>query len=157
MTRAFRRVDRPTWHAPLAAAALLMLVGCAGRPPYILEAAGPFPYQAVVGPAFDRVAILVSVANESGDDLQVNPSDFLARDGQRRVYPANPAATIADAQLAGHSSNLRGIIPLPTITLRSQDVLTGYVVFDVPAGVSPVELVWRQSDADTIAVLRPSR
>jgi hypothetical protein len=122
-----------------------------------VEAAGPFRYPAVVGPAFDRVAILVVVANHSGDDLQVNPADFLARDGQRRVYPSNPTATVADARLAGQSESLRGILPLPAITLRSEDVLTGYVVFDVPAGASPVELVWRQSDADTVAVLRPSR
>lgn len=135
----------------------LLFAACTGARPYALEAAGPFRYPAVVGAAFDRVAILVTVANHSGDDLAVNPADFLARDGQRRVYPSNPTATVSDARLAGQSANLRGILPLPTITLRSDDVLTGYVVFDVPAGAAPVELVWRQSDADTVAVLRPTR
>ncbi|MDQ3811247.1 MAG: DUF4352 domain-containing protein [Chloroflexota bacterium] len=130
---------------------------CAARQPFVLQAAGPFPYQAMVGPAFERVAILVTVANESGDDLQVNPTDFLARDSEHRVYPANPAATIADFPVAGRTANLRGIIPLPTMTLRARDVLTGYVVFDVPAGAWPVELVWRQSDIDSVAVLRPNR
>ena len=140
-----------------ACGSMLWFTGCTGARPYAVEAAGPFRYPAVVGPAFDRVAILVTVANHSGDDLQVNPADFLARDGQRRVYPSNPTATIADARLAGQSANLRGILPLPTITLRSDEVLTGYVAFDVPAGVAPVELVWRQSDADTVSVLRPTR
>lgn len=114
-------------------------------------------YPAVVGPAFDRVAILVTVANRSNDDLAVNPTDFLTRDAERRVYPSNPAATLADARLAGQSPGLRGVLPLLTMTLRSQDVLTGFVVFDVPAGATPVELVWRQSDADTVVALRPNR
>jgi hypothetical protein len=114
-------------------------------------------YPAVIGPAFDRIAVIVTVANRSSDDLAVNPTDFLARDAQRRVYPSNPAATIADARLAGQSPGLRGILPLPIITLRSQDVLTGFVVFDVPAGATPVELVWRQTDADTVAALRSTR
>src|SRR5437868_6499049 len=87
----------------------LSLAGCSASRPFVLEAAGPFLYPAVVGPAFDRVAILVSVANRSGDDLQVNPADFIARDNQKRVYPASPTATVADARLAGQSPGLRGI------------------------------------------------
>jgi Domain of unknown function (DUF4352) len=154
----FPRACRRSWRAVVPTCiCMLLLAGCVGGRPYAVEAAGPFRYPAVVGPAFDRVAILVTVANHSGDDLQVNPADFLARDGQHRVFPSNPAATVADARLAGQSEGLRSILPLPTITLRSEDVLTGYVVFDVPAGASPVELVWRQSDADTVAVLRPTR
>src|SRR5215813_15552337 len=141
----------------LTAVMLLMTAGCTAGRPFVLEAAGPFVYPATVGPAFERVAILVSVANHSGDDLQVNPADFIARDSQRRVYPANATATVADAKLAGQSPGLRGIPPLPTITLRNEDVLTGFVVFDVPAGTAPTELIWRQSDADTVAVLRPNR
>jgi hypothetical protein len=152
------RPNQRSWRVLLASAALsFLLAACTGGPPYAMEAAGPFLYPAVVGPAFDRVAILVTVANRSGDDLQVNPADFLARDAQHRVYPSNPAATIADVRLAGQTPSVRGMLPLPTITLRSADVLTGFVVFDVPAGASPVELVWRQSDADTVAVLRASR
>jgi hypothetical protein len=40
--------------------------------------------------------------------------------------------------------------------LRQDDVLTGFVVFDVPAAVRPVELIWRQSDTDTTVALPPS-
>jgi hypothetical protein len=141
----------------LAAATLLVLAGCSTSRPYALDAAGPFLYPATVGPAFERVAILVSVANHSGDDLQVNPADFIARDANKRVYAANATATVADAKLAGQAPGLRGIPPLPTITLRNEDVLTGFIVFDVPAGSSPVELIWRQSDADTVATLRANR
>jgi len=141
----------------LTAVMLLMTAGCTAGRPFVLEAAGPFVYPAVVGPAFDRVAILVSVANHSGDDLQVNPADFIARDRQRRVYAASPTATVADARIAGQSPALRGVPPLPTITLRSDDVLTGFIVFEVPTGTSPTELVWRQSDTDVVAVLRPNR
>jgi hypothetical protein len=144
-------------HLLIATLAALLLSGCSASKPYAVDAAGPFMYPAAVGPAFERVAILVSVANHSGDDLQVNPADFIARDSQRRVYPANATATVADAKLAGQSPGLRGIPPLPTITLRSEDVLTGFVVFDVPAGTAPTELIWRQSDADTVAILRPNR
>jgi hypothetical protein len=140
-----------------AACALLVSAGCAGGRPYVLEAAGPFIYTAAVGPAFDRVAVLVSVANRSGDDLQINPADFVARDAQRRVFAANAAATIADARAAGQSPGLRGISPLPTLTLRGDDVVLGYVVFDVPVGAAPVELIWRQTDGDVVAALRPNR
>ncbi len=141
----------------LSLALLLTASACTSTRPFVMEAAGPFLYPATVGPAFDRVAILVSVANHSGDDLQVNPADFLARDKQRRVYAANPTATLADAKFAGQSPGLRGIPPLPTVTLRADDVLTGFVVFDVPAGTTPAELVWRQSDSDVVAALRPNR
>ena len=47
----------------------------------------------------------------------------------------------------------RGTLPLPTITLRGDDTISGFVVFDVPAGKQPVELIWRQSDTDTVALL----
>ena len=102
-------------------ALVLALAVCTTGPPYALEAAGPFVYPAVVGPAFDRIAILVTVANRSTDDLAVNPTDFLTRDAQRRVYPSNPAATIADMRLAGQSPGLRGILPLPTIMVMSPE------------------------------------
>jgi hypothetical protein len=98
-------------------------------------------------------AILVTIANHSGDDLQVNPGDFVARDAERRVYPANAAATVADAPLISRPPQMRGTLPLPTITLRTDDVLSGFVVFDVPAGVRPVELIWRQSDTDSVTTL----
>jgi hypothetical protein len=135
----------------------LFLAGCSGGQPNALQAAGPFRYPATPGPALDRVAVLMTVGNNSGDDLQVNPADFLARDAQRRVYPSNPPVTLADARLIGQAPDLRGIAPLPTLTLRGGDVLVGFVVFDLPAGVAPVEVVWRQSDADTVVALRPRR
>ena len=54
--------------------------------------------------------------------------------------------------MSGQSAR-RGTLPLPTVTLRGNDTISGFVVFDVPAGVWPVELVWRQSDTDTVANL----
>jgi hypothetical protein len=147
-------VKRTTQVALLAA---LVLTACTTGSPFALQANGPFLYPASTGPAFDRVAIMVSVANRTGDDLEVNAADFLARDAQHRVYPANPTATVADARQVGQAPSLRGILPLPTITLRSQDVLTGFVVFDVPAGATPTELIWRQVDGDTVVALPPTR
>jgi hypothetical protein len=77
----------------------------------------------------------------------------VARDAERRIYPANPAATAADARSVAGPPNLRGALPLPTITLRGDDVLSGFVVFDVPAGVRPVQVIWRQTDNDHVASL----
>jgi hypothetical protein len=34
-------------------------------------------------------AVLVTITNQSGGDLPINPADFVARDAQRRIYPAN--------------------------------------------------------------------
>jgi len=45
--------------------------------------------------------------------------------------------------------------PLPAATLRQNDVLSGFVVFDVPTGVRPVDLVWRQTDGDSVVGLSP--
>jgi hypothetical protein len=95
-------------------------------------------------------AVLVTITNQFGGDLQINPADFVAREAQRRIYPANADATVADARLVSRPPKMRGSLPLPTITLRSDDVLAGFVVFDVPAGVQPVELIWRQSDTDSL-------
>jgi hypothetical protein len=50
------------------------------------------------------LAFLVTITNQSGGDLQINPADFVARDAQHRIYPANAAATIADA-MASRSSD----------------------------------------------------
>jgi len=135
------------------AAALVLVVGACNKAPYALEAFGPFSDAAVVTPSLERVAILVTITNRSDSDLQINPADFVARDAQHRIYPANAAATVADARLVSRPPQMRGSLPLPTITLRSDDVLSGFVVFDVPAGVQPVELIWRQSDTDSIATL----
>jgi hypothetical protein len=139
----------------LALACLAALVVACGGETFTLDARGPFPDSAIVSPSLDRVAILVTIANRSGDDLLINPADFVARDAGHRVYPANPTATTADARLVSGPGSMRGTLPLPTVTLRSGDVLSGFVVFDVPAGVQPSELVWRQTDSDSVVAVSP--
>jgi hypothetical protein len=100
------------------------------------------------------VAILVTITNRSTDDLQINPADFVARDSEHHIYPANPTATGVDANLVRLATGPRlEVLPLPTVTLRQADVLSGFVVFDVPSGVRPVELIWRQTDTDRVAPL----
>jgi len=136
----------------LAGLAGLLAAACSSTP-FTLVAAGPFADPAAVNPALDRVAIVVTITNRSGGDMNVNPGDFVARDAEHRVYPANPAATISDAGLVSGQAAQRGTLPLPTITLRGDDTISGFVVFDVPAGKQPVELIWRQSDTDTVALL----
>jgi hypothetical protein len=82
----------------------------------------------------------------------------MARDADHRVYPSDPAATTADANLVRLTSGPGlDVLPLPTVTLRQADVLSGFIVFDVPQGVRPVELVWRQTDTDQVAPLAPTR
>ena len=139
--------------------ALVSLCGaaCTSSTPFTLAASGPFADPAVVHPSLERVAILVTITNRSGDDLNVNPSDFVARDAEHRIYAANSTATIADAGLVSGQAARRGALPLPTVTLRGNDIISGFVVFDVPSGVQPVELIWRQSDTDTVANLSTAR
>jgi hypothetical protein len=134
----------------------LIVVGCS-QPPLTLDAAGPFTYSAVVDPPFERIAVLVTITDQSGDDLAVNPADFLTRDVNNHVYPANPSAALTDAHAVRVAHGAQGIAPLPVITLRQNDVLTGFVVFDVPTGVRPVDLVWRQSDTDYVVHLSAAR
>ena len=142
----------------LATLAGLAMVGCSSTP-FTLAASGPFVYpQNWAYPtdsdqSLDRIAVLITVTNRSGDDLAVNPADFLVRDSQHHVYAADLTATSASASPAARPTEIRDRLPLPTLTLRSDDVLTGFVVFDVPTGVRPVELIWRQSDSDSIATL----
>lgn len=130
--------------------------GLGGDQPVVIRASGPFAYSAVLNPSLERIAIVLTIANRSADDLQINPADFAARDAEHQVYPADVAATIADARavtLAAGPLGMRGIVPLSTITLRKDDVLSGFVVFDVPVGVRPVELIFRQSDSDRVVDL----
>src|SRR6476661_5823027 len=91
--------------------------------PFTLDATGPFTYSAIVDPPFERVAILVTIADRSGDDLAVNPADFVARDPNKRIYPANPTAAVTDARAVRIARGLQNISPLPVITLRQSDVL----------------------------------
>lgn len=136
----------------------LVLTACSTAP-FTISASGPFPYPANyayptnVDSTVERVAVVVTITNQSGDDLQVNPADFVVRDGQRRIYPSNPVATSASSSLANRPPALRGILPMSTVTLRSNDVLSGYVLFDLPTGTRPVELIWRQSDTDSVVAL----
>jgi hypothetical protein len=151
-----RHTARAMCRAILLASIALIVITCS-KTPFTLAASGPWAYSAVVDPPFERVAILVTITNQTGDDLAVNPADFVARDADHRIYPANPTATISDAQAVRLAYVMRhgtqGIAPLPTVTLRQDDALSGFVVFDVPAGLRPVELIWRQSDTDSIVNL----
>lgn len=158
-----RQIGRPGVGMVLIALVVgLVVAGCATTP-YTLAAAGPFSYPANWGyptdvdPSLDRVGVLVTITNRSGDDLQVNPADFLVRDGQRHVYAADLAATAAATSRTNQPSALQGTLPLPSLTLRNDDVLSGVVVFDLPSGDRPVELIWRQSDSDSVATLTATR
>lgn len=134
------------------------MVSCS-QTPFTFDASAPWAYSSAIDPPFERVAILVTIRNQTGDDLAVNPADFVARDANHRVYPSDPAAAVADASAVRRASatqrGVQGIEPLPTITLRQDDVVSGFVVFDVPSGVRLVELIWRQSDSDYVVSLAP--
>ncbi len=130
--------------------------GTASGGSIVLMASGPFVYPAPVDPAIERVAIVISVTNTSEDDLQVSPADFVARDERHRIYGSNAPAALADARLvraATAPAGAGGALPLTTMTLRKNDVVAGFVVFDVPAGTRPTQLVFRQTDADHVVDL----
>jgi hypothetical protein len=138
--------------------AAILLIGLASiacsKPSSPLAAAGPFPYPSAVAPPLGRIAILLTVTNHGTDDLQINPADFVARDADHHVYAADASATTSDASLVRLTTGPRlETLPLPTITLRQTEVLSGFIVFDIPQGVRPVELIWRQADTDQVAEL----
>ena len=134
----------------------IALVGCNRQTSSPLSATGPVAYPSSATPPLERVAILVTITNHGTDDMQINLADFMARDADHRIYAADPTATTADGSLVRLATGPRlESLPLPTVTLRQSDVLAGYVVFDVPQGVRPVELVWRQADTDQVAQLTP--
>ncbi len=161
----------PIGHAQTIAGRLALLVSVAlvvtlavvacSQAPLTLEASGPIAYPAYVDAPFERVAIVVTITNKSGDDLAVNPADFVARDAEHRIYPANPTEAASDAQAvrlaSAHQRGVQGILPLPTVTLRQDDVLSGFLVFDVPSGTQLAEVIWRQSDTDYAAQLPAAR
>ncbi len=133
----------------------LIAAGCTTKASPI-AATGPLSYPSAVTPPLERIAIMVTITNHGTDDLQINAADFVARDVNHRVYASDPAATTADANMVRLSTGPRlDVLPLPTMTLRQADVLSGFIVFDVPQGVRPVELVWRQTDTDEVAQLQP--
>jgi hypothetical protein len=144
------------WVAVLVAA--LLTSACSTQASPLTAASGPLDYPSSVIPPLERVAIFVTITNHGQDDLLINPADFVARDADHRIYPSHPAATVSDSNLvrltAGPGPD---VLPLPTVTLRQADVLSGFIVFDVPQGVRPVELVWRQVDSDQVAPLSASR
>lgn len=139
----------------LAFAALT--ASCASTP-LAVAASGPFAYSGSTELSLERIVFLVSITSHTQDDVQINPADFVARDIDRRIYLPDVAATTADARLvrlAGRAFGLGDITPLPVLTLRQNDTIVGFVVFAVPAGVRPIELVWRQSDGDRVVELTP--
>ena len=137
-------------------AVLLMLVTCAcsAQTSPLTAASGPLNYPSGVNPPIERLAIFVTITNHGTDDLVINPADFVARDADHHIYPSDPTATVNDANLVRLSAGPSlDVLPIPAVTLRQADVLSGFIVFDVPQGVRPVELVWRQSDTDQVAQL----
>jgi hypothetical protein len=151
------RVSRRLVQAGLLGLLVLLLAAACSKTPFFLAASGPWTYSTAIDPPFERIAVLVTITNQAGDDLNVNPADFVARDAAHRIYPANPTAATSDAQAVrfayAEQHGTQGIAPLPTVTLRQDDELSGFIVFDVPTGVRPVEIIWRQSDTDSIVNL----
>lgn len=151
------------WRRAIVAAVALPLVlalAACGTPPLVVNASVPFAYPSSVGPSLERVAVLVTITNNSQDDLAVDPAEFTARDASNRIYPANASATTADGssvRVAAGQLGMAGVLSLPVITLRQNDVLRGFVVFDVPQGVRPVALIFRQPDSDTVVSLPAAR
>jgi hypothetical protein len=138
----------------IAGVAILVLSACSTQASPLTAASGPLNYPSGVTPPIERVAIFVTITNHGTDDLPINPADFVARDADHRVWASDPAATVSDGNLVRLSAGPGlDVLPLPTVTLRQADVLSGFIVFDVPQGVTPVELVWRQSDTDQVVAL----
>lgn len=138
----------------LVAVAIVITTACTAQPSPLTAAAGPLSYPSGVTPPIERVAIFVTITNFGTDDLVINPADFVARDADHRVWASDPAATVSDGNLVRLTAGPGlDVLPIPTVTLRQSDVLSGFVVFDVPQGVRPVEIVWRQTDTDQILPL----
>src|SRR5215831_20025515 len=79
--------------------AALLLSACSAQLSPLTAASGPLNYPSGVTPPLERVAIFVTITNNGTDDLVINPADFVARDADHRVYPSDPAATLADGNL----------------------------------------------------------
>jgi hypothetical protein len=133
---------------------MLVTCACSAQTSPLTAASGPLNYPSGVNPPIERLAIFVTITNHGTDDLVINPADFVARDADHHIYPSDPTATVNDANLVRLSAGPSlDVLPIPAVTLRQADVLSGFIVFDVPQGVRPVELVWRQSDTDQVAQL----
>jgi hypothetical protein len=121
-----------------------------------VTASAPFSYPAAADPTLERIAVLVQVTNRSADDLVIAPTDFIARGGDHRIYPADVQSTTTDARIVRSVAALRGmsgVRPMQPMTLRKDDILVGFVVFSVPAGTRPSQLIYRQTDADVVVDL----
>ncbi len=150
----FRSSRARRWLVLLTAVAAL---ACSTQP-FTLEASGPFTYRAAVDPQVERLAIFVTITNHAPEDLLIDPANFLARNSDRRVFPANAPATVSDAHVVRLAAEVMGkadVLPLPAVTLRSNEILSGFVVFDVPRGLRPVEIIFRQVDTDTVSEISP--
>ena len=133
---------------------VLLMSACGAQASPLTAASGPLSYPSSVTPPLERLAIFVTITNHGADDLVINPADFVARDADHRIYPSDPAATVSDGNLVRLTSGPGpDVLPLPSVTLRRADVLSGFIVFAVPQGTRPVELVWRQTDADQVVQL----
>jgi Domain of unknown function (DUF4352) len=144
--------NKTLWLNVLLAAALT--TACRAQASPLTSASGPLTYPSSVTPPIERVAIFVTITNHGTDDLLINPADFVSRDAEHRIYPADAAATVSDSNLVRLTTGPGpDVLPLPTVTLRQADVLSGFIVFAVPQGVRPVELIWRQTDSDQVVQL----
>jgi len=131
----------------------LLVSACAASDTLVLTISQPFSYSPLVDSSIERVAIVVTVTNRSDNDILINPGDFWARDQNNRLYAANVVAGVADARLvrlAGGQIGMTGLLPLPAANLRKNDVISGFVVFDVPAGARPTQLLYRETDTDHV-------
>jgi hypothetical protein len=138
----------------LLGCALIVTTACSAAASPLTAASGPLNYPSGVTPPIERVAIFVTITNHGTDDLVINPADFVARDADHRVWASDPAATVSDANMVRLTAGPGlDVLPIPMVTLRQADVLSGFIVFDVPQGVQPVEIVWRQTDTDQILPL----
>ena len=72
-----------------------------------------------------------------------------ARIDIERAAASDARAVRAQASLLG----MVGVQPLPAMVLRKDDVLEGFVVFDLPAGVRPAHVILRRTDEDHVVDL----
>lgn len=139
--------------------AVLFAAACSATEPFSLSASAPFGYQQSQDVSVERIAVTVLITNRTDDDLLVNPADFVLRDREGRIYTPNVPAGTADVRAvrqAGERLGFAGLLPLPSATLRKNDALVGFVVFEVPAGTRPPELIFRQTDTDRVVQLSDS-
>jgi uncharacterized protein DUF4352 len=125
-----------------------------------MSATAPFSYPALIDGSLRRYAVPVTVVNHGDGSLLVSPTEFQARDRDRHVYRADPVATAGDAALVRRVAGplgMSGLTALPTVNLQKNDVVSGFVVFEVPFGVQLSQLVFREGDNDHVTELPAPR